>query len=812
MRTLKNYLQIGLIAATLAVSGAAWGQQDSTAALEEITVFAQKRAENITDVPVALNVIGQEKLDEEHLNNIESLTRIATSLNIVSDNINIRGVGTVGFSTQIEPSVAFAVDGVVLARSGQAFVNLLDVERVEVLRGSQGTLFGKNASAGLVQIITRSPTDEFSVDTEVQVVEGDETVVKAVVSGPLSDNVGGSVSTYYENVDDFTPNAATGDDKNGTEAFTLRGKIEGDVTEQLQMRAIAFVRKQDINGNELQWREITDPALQQIVGSLGVTPSDENDTTTSDGSGYRDIEELGAQFEFNYETDSGNTVTSLTAYSNWELRQQDDVDEQPIDLRTPIFITPIPSPLGTVGPVNFAQSTGQDIDQFSQEIRLTSDVNDRLSYIAGAYAQVYELDDTVRRDFDVCLYPSALGFPIPPSLPPLQPGDDCFDPANSVASLSTLNSLAFMGNIRGVPALTITELSRNVKGQNYALFGQGSYQVGDSIEWIFGLRYQYDNTDLDFDVTIPNMVPGFGFQQPDMGAVRGSVDGSGGSGLLGLTFDVTDNTMMYAKYTRGYKGPTGEIRPAGFVNQNPDEAIIEIDPETSDNFEVGLKTGFRDGRGYLALTGFFSDYTDYQAEQYSAADQTFVLANVGEVETSGVELELFSRFDSGWGFDASVSYVKAEIKDYPNARCYAPETSDPDCSATPPFSKNLKGGVMPNTPELKAYVNGRYDHEFASGKHRGFVQVSYSWQDDVQFSLDQNPATIQEAYGLLNASIGFGSQDDRYLLTLFGRNLTGEDHVASMFQDFITTGSRNIVHFRPKNADTLLGASLRVRF
>ncbi|KAA1192498.1 TonB-dependent receptor [Pseudohalioglobus sediminis] len=804
MRTIERSHLFVALASALSLAAPAAAQD----VLEEVIVTAQKRSENMLDIPVAMNALSGVKVDEEFITGVESLTRLAPSLTILDDDISIRGIGTGGFALQVEPTVAFSIDGVVLARTSQAFINLIDVERIEVLRGPQGTLFGKNSSAGLVQIITRRPSREaLEGEAELQLIEDDQYIFRGALSGPLTDSTAAGLSVYYEDNDGFTPNPSVSGKNNGEETYTVRGKIDSDLTDNINLLVTGYVRESDKTGPDLQWRSISEPALQDIVSGLGVTADDENETSTSDGQGFENTDEWSLQAELNW--DVGDfTLTSLSAYMEWEIETRDDVDEQPTPIRETRFYYFTPSPFGNVGPVNFQQRVGQTIDQFSQELRLTSPAGEKLEYIVGAYFQTYELDDSVRRDFDLCTLPGLiLGFPPGPPSPSLVPGQACVDPTFSIISLTDASRLVGFPDVNGQPALTVAEVVRNVKGDNYAVFGQGTYRFTDALALTAGMRYQYDETDLDFEVTIPNIVPGWGFGPA--ATLSDSVSGDGASGKLALQYDVTDDTMVYGSYARGYKGPTGVFEGG---------AIADIDAETSDNFEVGLRTAILDNRGFVALTGFWSDYENFQEEQFSAVEQTFILSNVGEVRSRGVELETRANIGEHWVFDAAVSYVDATIEDYPGGPCYVPVTSDPGCVFTPgpggtvSTTKDLAGGDMPNSPDWKYYVSGRYQRDLGGSNLRVFGQLSYAWQDEVNYSISQNPLTVQDDYGILNGNIGFGSQDGTYQVTLFARNLLDEDYVTNVFQDFIIGYSANTLHYRPKDAERIFGIAFRGSF
>lgn len=776
------------------------------ALVEEIVVRAQKRDESLLEVPVAVSAIGSEALDNEFINDLDQIQRLVPSLTIVGDDVRIRGVGTGGFALQVEPSVAFSIDGVVLARSNQAFLQMVDVERVEVLRGPQGTLFGKNASAGLVQVITRPPAEEYEATGEFQWQQEDEYVVKGSVSGPITDDIGARLSGMYTYNGGFTPNPSVDYDRNGGESFLIRGKVVADPTPDLNILLTGFVQKSDSNAPDFMFREVTDPALNYIMSGLGVTPSPENGTATSDGSGFSDTTDWGGWADIDWTLAQDHVLTSQTAYMSRDGRSRDDVDEQPIPIRDPIFFTPDVSAFGTVGPINFQQSGTNDIWQVSQEFRLTSPAEDDFSYIVGVYGQYFEINDRLRRDFDVCVSPAAvIGGDPGPINPNLVPGQPCVDPTFSVTSLSNLSGFLGLPPIDGEPALTIAEVERNVKTQSYAVFGQATYQLAQNWEVLGGVRVQYDDVEGGFDVTVPNPVPNFGFGEGP--GLSGSINGVGAGGKFALQYFFWDDVMTYASYARGYKGPTGTFEG---------DAFVKVDPETSNNYEIGLKSPVFGGRGYVSLIGFWSDFQNFQEEQFSDIEKTFILSNVGEVRTRGFEFESQVFPVEGWTLYGSAAFVDAKIRDFENGPCYAPPSSDPDCmitvlpDGTTSTTKDLSGATLPNSPNWKFYVMSRYDRDIPNTDLYGYVQASYAYQDNVQFDLAQNPRTVLPAFGRLDASIGLGGWDGRVLVSFYARNLTNQNFANVLFQDFVTGFSPNIIQFRPNLAQRRFGVSVRV--
>ena len=246
----SNSIQSAVACAAAVIAGlagvtSATAQDSAGWQLEEVVVTAQKREEKLSDVPVAVTALTSEQIDAAFANNIEDLQSMVPSVSFRKGNttrnsaLTVRGIGTISFSIAAEPSVSTVVDGVVLGRSGQAFGDLYDLERIEVLRGPQGTLFGKNASAGVVNMTTKRPGTEFEGSVEAQLFQDNEYSLKASVSGPLSDRARGSLTILDKQFDGYVSNVFNNQQTNGYDRSGMRGMLEFDISDDTSMLVIA---------------------------------------------------------------------------------------------------------------------------------------------------------------------------------------------------------------------------------------------------------------------------------------------------------------------------------------------------------------------------------------------------------------------------------------------------------------------------------------------------------------------------------------------------------------------------------------------
>lgn len=749
------------------------------AQIEEVIVTAERREQNIQDVPVAVSAFDANLLRDLQINSMQEIDLVSPSVtftqstNNLNSAVNIRGIGTAVFSSAVEPSVSFVVDGVVMSRQGQAFTDLIDIERVEVLRGPQSTLFGKNASAGVVSIVTAAPSEEFSGSLDFTAAEMDEYAVRGTISGPISEDLGYRLTAFDRRVGGHIENVFDGSDLNGADSRGVRGKLQwtpgdakftliGDYSE-IESECCAYVQ---VNAQSPFLSQVNGPVLTEGAGNRNVNTS----------APFRnDSEAAGLSLEAEWQI-AGLTATSITAWRSWDFINNGDIDSTPDTTGTPSqLLAPIPV-LPQVGSLNV--NSGQtDISQLSQEFRLASDTGGAFDYIVGVYAYRLELDRQFSRE--ICFVDSA---PCPPTVNPA-PG------------------VVLPGRLSG-------SFDASFENTNLAAFGQGTWKVSDRAAVFAGLRYIYE--DLSFD-SIREPVPLNTGDLP-LGPFfdeNGGFDDTAFAGKIGGSYYLNEDTHLYASYSRGYKGPTLDL---AFVTL-PDR----VDAETSDAFELGLKSMLLGETLQLNIALFHSTYDDYQAQGYDAGDPDtvgdgrFILDNVGEVSSRGVEAEFVYQPSNRFSLRGGLTYADAKIESFPNAQCFNPNSLDPDCDPVE-GTKDVSGGELVNAPEWRGNMTVRYEQPIDLIGGFGFVQATARYQSDTQFSLSQNPNTVQDAFTTVDASLGLGDGEGRWLATLFVQNLTDETYANALLQHPTETATLNIFQFVPKRAEQFFGARLRFNF
>lgn len=722
------------VAAALAIISAPGHAADNTssgqaATLQAVTVTATRREESLQKVPVAVTVVSGEQLERDNRTDISSIAQQIPTLNFRTNASNkdtslfIRGVGTISTSPGVEPTVATVVDGVVYGRPGQATLDLLDLERIEVLRGPQGTLFGKNASAGVLNVITKAPTAEthgyidqaFYTGTESRTRFGiGGTLVPDVLKGSLT----GLVGSYDGNVD----NKANGQEVNGYNRKGVRGKLEFTPNDDVKLTLIGdYMQNHSDAPNGVISQALT-PAFASALSP--VTASKDNRDIVSD---YRSHVEdtnkgLSAQLDWNL---GDYTLTSITAWRGWDNTQWQDGD------RLATISSAFP---GTEDKGNLSY------DQYSQELRLASPKGQFLEYVGGLFYMHGKDQETYRR---------------------------------TLRTTTATNS--------GVANYSTTS-------DSYSAFGEATLNFTPRLRGIAGLRWTHD--DLEYDhrrvSTSATTVSGI---QPSTSS-SGSVDEDGWSGRLGAQFDITDNVMAYLTYSRGYKGPAYNV----FFNMQPRDTGA-LKPETSNNWELGLKATSFDNRLTTNVAVFHSEYDNYQANFYDTVAGQVVtrLINAGSVSTEGVEADYALQATRNLKLSGALAYTRARIDDF-------------SCPAGAAASCNVNGKTLSFSPDWKSYVRADYSIALDNGLD---VELStdYNWQSEVQYDISQNPDTKQGAYGTWNASVALADYNNGWRVALLAKNLTDKS-----YSPLLASGSGYIYRAVPRDDQRYFGVQLRKDF
>lgn len=718
-------------------SGAVSGPSDASST-DEIVVTANKRTESIQNVPVSVVALPPAALDQAGIASTSELPQLVPGLTFNPsgeaklNSFNIRGVGTYALTATLESSVGVAVDGVPLARVGGSITDMVDVERVEVLKGPQGMLFGKNATAGLISIVNRKP--ELGARTgafNIEYGSYNELNVDGVVNLPIGDNAALRLTGWRYGHDGFIhgPDGADYGEKN---SYGVRAGLAFEPTPGLSITLIGQYDGRDERSVANTQRQFTGTTPFGIIienwsRSRGITPGPRNLQGEFYATPYAKSKNLYATGLIDWDIGGGYTVSSATSYRSVETRGQMDP-----------FVTS--SPLIHLERLENLEK----YDQFTQELRITSPANQPLSFVAGLFYYHFDVTDIQNQNF--------FGL--------VQPGISNFYRVNTVRD----------------------EL------RNIAAFGEMTYRVLPALRLIGGVRVSNDRTSASFNRvrvgtdagTIPGNVPPFSYTPKEV-----SYDAL--SYRFGAQFDIAPDIMLYATASRGYKGPgfnlTQSITPAAIVND------ARVNPEIAKSYEIGIKSQFFDRRLTINLTGFDSTFDDFQTTVGLPTNPpTFVIQNAGQLKSTGVELEVGARPAAGLSLGFNGAYINARYTDFDNAACYYNEPTLPAGSTPRPGVcvggvQSLDGWQLAVSPKWSFNASARYEAPVADDL-TAFFNATYSWRSSVVYEARRDPLERQGNYGFANFSVGLRTAEDRLTLSVYARNLFNENFVSRVRQEF----------------------------
>jgi len=737
---------------------------DTHMVLDTIIVTAQKREENILDVPVSISVVKGDQLANRNITEVGDLQRLAPNLVFTAansartTNFAIRGIGTFTFSNAIEGSVGVVVDGVVMGRVGGGIFDLADIERVEVLRGPQGTLFGKNASAGVISIVSKKPSDELEMGASASWSGPlDEKQFSGYVSGPVTDTVGFRLVGYHNSRDGQITDVISGQKYNDRKEWGFRGKLEIDLTEDSSLLLIGDYSKKQNDCCTWTLRQLSPGGLGSglfrsgvnIIGnfqtSLGIVPGEGNKSTALSGSLASVGEIWGGSGHYQHNFD-GFSLTSITAYREWSQADNNDADLTTFNLLDD----------------NFGDSRQK---QFTQEIRLSSHTDHPLQWTIGGFYFDQSVANTSAQ--------------------------------NGTFGLDLLGSTS-PGTILGKDIAVFADT------KNYALFGDVTYAVADNLRLLAGARYQHEKLDAVYLRTNSNPLSPF-ILGPTFSPLDDTlgVKDDGLSWRIGVQYDMNSTSMAYATVTRGYKGP-GINTFAGTIE------LKKVDPEISTSYEVGVKSAFADGRVFMSAAAYYTEFDGFQTESLVATNSGLTatdLINAGKLETYGVELEAIVSPVEGLNITAGASLTKATFAEDFLTDCYTFQTAENGCVNG---FQNLKGESLQGAPDFTFNISSLYKFPLTDDGFDGFVSASYSHRSSVVSSRDLDPNTKIDGYGLFDASMGVASSDDRWKLSIFGRNLFKQEVVEVIFNTPLDTGGYS--QFITPSAERVIGVKLDVNF
>ena len=691
--------------------------------LEEVVVTAQKRAQSIQEVPISITAFSGDFLEEKGVQTIGDVARMTPNFTIsngsqtTNNRISIRGIGSVG-NSGIEPSVGVFIDGVYYPRPGSVTGLLMDIQSFEVLRGPQGTLFGRNTPMGALNITTRKPGQETEGLVEAGFGDYDAYEVGAMYNLPISNTIAARLAIKYADRDGYGKNTYDGQDFGARGDFLVRGKVNFDLSDQLSLLVIADYAKINGEGGASEVLNDTksarfDATTTALYGSSPTT-SDSYDWKIHQEHGDElEDEQGGLSLDLNYGFNNGIALRSISAYRDWKAKITGESS-----LRLPTNMLP--------------RFTDYQTETYSQEFQLISPGGETIDWLAGLfyYHEEYDINQAFNAGDSYCV-PTIAAF---------------LGPAAGAACLAQ-------------PQERFIESDFNQELDSFAGFGQATWNINESWNVTLGVRYTDDQKDGDFDQRVTNPFALIA-RQPEqvLGMER---DDSKTTGFANVNWFVGEDTMLFATWSTGYK--SGGFNSEGASQPLGEERRI-FEPEDTSNYELGVKSTLLDGSMTANATLYRTDIDDFQDRAFDGL--SFVVINAGKIRQQGVEMDLNWAPIDPLSIVAGVSYLDSEYTDFENA---------PGLPGGQP--QDLEGERRNYSPEWQTSLSADWSQPIGDNLE-WFIGASWSWIDEQNIGgvANNNPQSVQDSYSLINGRLGLRSASGDWDVTVFGNNLSDEGY------------------------------------
>lgn len=803
---------VGAVAFGFAGTAMAQDQDGPAATVDDIIVTAQKREQNLQDVPIVVTTLSQETLQDAGVRDIKDLQILTPGMTVTSTQseasttARIRGVGTVGDNPGLESSVGVVIDGVYRSRNSVGFGDLGELQRIEVLKGPQGTLFGKNTSAGVINIITEAPSFNWGSDGELTIGNYGATGVSGSITGPISDQLAFRLYGAMRKRDGFY-NVNLGDGGRGPtddanqDFWSVRGQLLWLPNENTSVRMIAdytvrdeycCVGVQTRTGPTYTFIDLLSTGTGQRPPAAGNGALPFSRTAFANRDTGQAINDMGVSVEANIDLPNmfgGATLTSLTSWRNWEGDQGMDLDYTGADIMYR----------------NGGGEYGYSVENLTQELRLAG-ATDRLDWLVGFFATK---EDITRRDswrygadytpflsflFSASLNASNNLIPVSPNIIP------CFTrpSQNSLNFQQCLGSGGAVGGTGGFGFIVGQGYADTYdqESTSYALFTNNTFAVTDQFDITFGLRYTMDDKSVDGQqrnlngnqnacaATYANFVSGafaslganasqflarmclpwsnMAFtnrnisEQHDADELSGTIKGS---------YRFNDMAMGYVSYARGYKS----------YGYNLDRVQSGITPAASllfpsemvDSYEAGVKLTLLDRTLLLNATYFDQTFEDFQLNTFLGT--AFVVESIPELTSRGVDADFlwFTPLE-GLSLSGGVTYSDTKYGTFTAADLANP--------ANFPQLSLLPGSRASFAPEWSGSLSINFDRDIANDLRLG-VSLAGKYMSAYNTGSDLLPWKEQDAFTTINGRISLGSADETWTVDIWAQNLTNEEYI-----------------------------------
>ena len=745
-------------------------QATSTAVLEEVTVTARKKEENLSDVPIAISAVTGDFLQESNLSDILGLAEQVPNLSFgeafnSSDRFAIRGISTSGSNIGFEQAVGFNVDGYYFGRSRFGQTMFLDLARVEVLKGPQNTLIGKNNTAGAINITTRKPGEEFGgyVATTFDFEAGEGFALEGAVDLPISDTVRARVAARVEDKDGYVEHGVTGaDDAGARENVSIRGIVQWDVSDDLDATLIyqygdidRGARPREAGANCNVAHPVDDCAYNNVTYEDVIWAGEDR---SGDFATETDYSLIG--LTLNWQLSENWTVTSLSNVTTYE---GNDISESNYD----------PSTDATLAQIQ------DEFDQFSQEFRLLGSLSESMDLIAG----VYYNDNTVDAAHSLlfCGGPVNCSDASSPTYGGLMRNFDSTQDSETISVFGQIDFILSDTLTLGVGGRYTTE-DKGANGRKWlSAPGDGS---GGFAGHQMGGGTPLPGTDFAGGGGCTSL-PSLGGPRRDLNGVTvgcfgplvaGSNSGdfsrseSDFSPNVVLTWQPSDENMLYASYSEGFKGGGYQLWPVGGGALT--EAAVDFDGEDAQSLEVGGKHTLLDMTLQVNWSAWSTEVKGLQVSAFDPVITAQNIVNAGKTSSEGIEADLNWLPDNSHRVTASFAYLDAIYDSYEGANCYSGQSEAMGCVGG---VQSLTGQDVSFSPGLQYNLSVDGAYPVGDSLEWGW-RAAYHWMDDQFIGTQNHPtADVQDSYSKVNANLFVASQDGKWRVSLIGLNLTDEN-------------------------------------
>lgn len=709
--------------------------QDEAMVIEEIVVTAQKRAQSLQDIPLAVTVFTGDVLREDDIVSLQDLGNrtpglLFSAFSVGQPEITIRGVGSKEDGAAASDSTIVSIDDVyIAARTAQVF-DIFDLERIEVLRGPQGTLYGKNSIGGSINFVTTTPDETTRIRLRQTFASYGRIDTGGLLSGQISDNVFGKFSFSRRSHDGYIRNILVDEQQGEINTFAYRAMLRLTPSDDLEIIFSFDSADDNIGASNREPVGSAGPlhdgphasnpiAVNEALG--GTDPFD----SLADIEGFTDREVRGYSIKINYDM-GWATLTSISSFRESDFDWLEDSEGLPpstvfSDLTgssgNPGITLTAPPETGFAFDVSDAAI--EHTEQITQEFRLTSPGENRLTWVAGLFFSHEEIDRT-----ETFFFPS-LGGP-------------------------------------GLEAPSLSESVQSNNSESFAVYGQGSYAVLDNVSVTGGVRFSYEKKNIGIGA---NVITGLGLLLQDFPFTKASEDWDNVTGRLAVDWQALDDVLLYASFSTGFKsgGFTGSASTV-------ERGTTPFSPEHARNYEIGVKSRLLERRVLFNATAFFNDLSDLQVtrffQPFDGSFGEFITENAGSADVYGLEIEAVALITDNIEVGGNYAYLDAQFTSF---------TGTPSITGTGDFT----GNRLRLSPKHTASWYARLTWDLGYGQMA--AKVSYRYQSLAFLDPNNNAITTIPSYDIWDIRLAFTSPDGRWEVAGFVKNLGDEKYRTHVF-------------------------------